>query len=221
MEMSLEEKVTQLWDIQEIRKLMAKYVYYGYSREWELVPDMFAKRDDIWIDCEGFGIFDGSKGINTFFVDWHHSMEGEGKGMFAIHSLTTEVIEVAEDGKTARGLWFSPGVETRLSEEVKNLESFWIWGMYAIDFIQENGEWRFWHFRIPHILLCDYHHSWTDLDQVKMGSMIKNSGRPEADRPSSFEPTFFSGDKKTHMFFEPPHPYKTEMDLEKFWKLKE
>lgn len=217
MELSSEQKIAQLWDTQEIRKLMAKYVYYGYGRTWERVPDMFSKRDDVWIDCEGFGIFDGHKGIETFFVEWHHSMEGDAEGMVSIHLLTTEVIEVAGDGKTARGLWFSPGTETRRKAADGNHEAFWVWGMYAIDFIKEDGEWKFWHFRIPHLLLCDYHHSWVDLDHIKLGSQIGHEGRPVADRPSSFPPTFYGTGKKTDLFFEPPIRYQKEDDLKDFW----
>jgi len=216
-ELTNEQKMIQLWDTQEISKLMAKYVYYGYGRTWELVPDLFAQRDDIWIDCEGFGIFDGKKGIESFFVNWHHSMEGDAEGMFCIHLLTTEIIEVATDGKTARGLWFSPGAETRKKMDDGAHEAYWIWGMYAIDFIKENGEWKFWHFRIPHILLCDYHNSWVDLDKIVMGSQIGHEGRPQADRPSSYNPTFFGTKKKTDLFFQPPHPYQTEDDLKDFW----
>lgn len=217
MGLSFEDKVMQLWDVQEVRKLMTKYAYYGYQREWEKVPEMFADRDDIWIDCEGFGVFDGLTGIKRFFVDWHHSMEGDAKGMVALHLLTTDIIEVAQDGKTARGLWMSPGAETRRRAGDNELEAFWVWGLYAIDFIKENDEWRFWHFRIPHLLLCDYHHSWVELDKVKLGSQIKNDGRPFVDRPSTYEGTFFGGEKKTNNFFEPPRPYKTEDDIKNLW----
>ena len=218
LEPTLEQKINRLWDVQEIKKLMSRYEYYAYGRAWENVPKMFANRDDIWIDCEGFGIFDGAKGIKTFFVDWHHSMEGDGKGMFALHLLTTDIIEVAADGRTARGLWMSPGAESRRSANDKDkLEAIWIWGLYAVDFIKEDGEWKFWHFRIPHLFLCDYHHSWIELDKVVMGSQIGNDGRPKADRPPSFDPTFFGSEKKTNMFFEPPRPYNTEADLKDFW----
>ena len=221
MDELLEKKYRQLIDENECRKLMTRYEYYAYSRVWELVPDMFADRDDIWIDCEGFGVFDGRKGVETFFVDWHHSMEGDAKGMLTLHTLTTDIIEVAGDGQTAHGLWISPGTETRHNANGEGNEAFWIWGLYAVDFIKDsNGEWKFWHFRIPHLLLCDYHHSWVDLDGVKMGSGIGNEGRPEADRPSTYDPTFYGGEKKTVFFFRPPYPYETEADLEKdnFWR---
>ena len=217
--MTAEEKMERLWDKEQIRSLMNRYEYYGYGRVWERVPDMFAKRDDIWIDCEGFGVFEGAKGIETFFVHWHHSMEGDAEGILTLHSTTTEVIEVAEDGMTAHGLWLSPGAETRRRADNGEHEAFWIWGLYAIDFIKEDGEWKFWHFRIPHLLLCDYHHSWVDLDGETMGKDVGNNGRPTVDRPSTFEPTFFGREKKTNMFFEPPIPYKTESDLKGFWNL--
>ena len=109
MSLTLEEKIERLWDTEQCRKLMARYEYYGYGRVWEKVPAMFANRDDIWIDCEGFGVFDGMKGVETFFVDWHHSMEGDAKGMLTLHTLTTECIEVAEDGQTADHVDVLPG----------------------------------------------------------------------------------------------------------------
>lgn len=218
MEKTLEQKMQQLWDENECRKLMTRYCYSGYQRTWELVPEMFAKRDDIWIDCEGFGVFEGRKGIETFFVKWHHSMEGDAKGIFSLHLLTSDIIEVAADGQTAHGLWISPGAEGRRRASDNQHEAYWIWGLYAIDFIKEDGEWKFWHFRIPHLLLCDYHHSWVDLDGEKMGGDIGNDGRPVADRPSTFDPTFFGREKMTNDFFTPPYPYETEADLKYFWK---
>jgi hypothetical protein len=216
-----EQKIERLWDTEQCRKLMAKYEYYAFCRTWENVPGMFAERDDIWIDCEGFGVFDGARGVRTFFVDWHHSMEGDARGMMTLHTLSTECIEVAEDGKTAHGLWISPGCETRRHATEDRNEAFWIWGLYAIDFIKEEGEWKFWHFRIPHLIVCDYHHSWVDLDGRVMGSDIGNDGRPDADRPNTFPPTFYGGEKKPTDFFEPPRPYRTEADLRGFWEMKD
>jgi hypothetical protein len=115
MEKTHEKMVQELWDTEQIRKLMARYVYYSYARLWNEVPGMFAQRDDIWVDCEGFGTFDGDAGIRRFFVDWHRSLEGDGIGTMTLHPLTTEIIEVAGNGETARGLWISPGTETKRS----------------------------------------------------------------------------------------------------------
>lgn len=216
MELSLEERVERLEDESAIRKLMGKYVYYAYGGAWQRVPPLFAGREDIWVDCEGFGIFDGAAGIERFFVQWHRSMEFDGKGIFALHPLTTDVIEVAADGKTARGLWISPGAESRLCVDTGGHDAFWMWGMYAVDFIKEDGEWRFWHFRIPHLMMCDYHNSWVEV--CGKPGRVKHAGRPKADRPTGCAETWYDVDKKPTMFFEPPHPYETEAQMQGFWK---
>ena len=36
------------------------------------------------------------------------------EGVLLVHYLATPMIEVAEDGKTARGVWRSPGIEAVL-----------------------------------------------------------------------------------------------------------
>jgi len=221
MEKSYEKMAQELWDTEQIRKLMARYVYYSYARTWNEVPGMFAKREDIWIDCEGFGTFDGDAGIRRFFVDWHKSLEGDGIGTMTMHPLTTEVIEVAGNGETARGLWISPGTETKKSFKTGELEAFWIWGLYAIDFIKENGEWKFWHFRIPHLLLSDYHHSWVELAREKMTEQVANEGRPHVDRPQQCEPTFYNINGRPSQFYLPPLPFESEADLKDFWVLPE
>lgn len=219
--MTIEQKMQHLWDENEVRKLMSRYIYYSYARTWELVPEMFAKRDDIWIDCEGFGVFDGAKGIETFFVQWHHAMEGDGKGILTLHTLTTDIIEVSDDGLTAHGLWISPGTETRTAMATGQKEAFWIWGLYAVDFIKEDDEWKFWHFRIPHLFMCDYHRSWPELERMNIpsGSLIYSTGRPTADRPSVSAPTYYRCDKEPSNFYEPPRKYATEAELQDFWKL--
>ena len=215
--LSLEEKVQRLLDIQEIRNLMGKYEYYAFNNDWERVVPMFTSRPDCYVDCEGIGVLEGIAGIRKFFVDWHNSLNGDVNGVFSLHALTTEVIEVAEDGRTARGIWISPGAEAKHSVD-GSLESYWIWGKYPIDFIKEGGVWKFWKFRIPHDLLCDYHNSWTDLDGKGLGEDISSAeAKPVGDRPSVFPPNFYSGSRPASSFFGPPLPFRTEKDLDGFW----
>ena len=215
--LTLEEKVQRLLDIQEIRNLMGKYEYYGFNNDPESIVAMFSTRPDAYVDCEGIGVLEGPAGIRKFFVDWHKSLNGDVNGVFSIHAVTTEVIEVAEDGRTARGIWISPGAEAKHSGE-GTLESYWIWGKYTVDFIKEDGQWKFWKFRIPHDLLCDYHHSWTDLDGQKLGGDIESvEAKPVGDRPSVYPENFYSGKRPVSTFFVPPLPYRTEKDLAGFW----
>ena len=44
---------------------------------------------------------------------------------------------MAEDGKTAKGVWMSPGHEARVLGG--KLTAMWVWGTYGEDFIKEDG----------------------------------------------------------------------------------
>jgi len=215
--LSLEDKVQRLLDIHEIRNLMGKYEYYGFNNDPESIVEMFSSRSDVYVDCEGIGVMEGPDGVRKFFVDWHKSLNGDVNGVFAIHAVTTEVIEVAEDGKTARGIWISPGAETKHSVNGK-LEAYWIWGKYPVDFIKEDDQLKFWKFRIPHDLLCDFYHSWVELADVPLGgNMASEEAKPVGDRPSVYPPNFYSTKRPSSGFFVPPVKYKTEKDLDGFW----
>jgi hypothetical protein len=58
----------------------------------------------------------------------------------AEHTLTTSVIEIAGDRKTAKGVWNSPGHETMPIGE--RPIAHWCWNRYGVDFILENSEWK-------------------------------------------------------------------------------
>ena len=53
------------------------------------------------------------------------------------------MIEVAEDGGTAKGIWHCMGAYADVKPEGPT--SSWLWGYYAGDFILEDGQWWIWH----------------------------------------------------------------------------
>jgi hypothetical protein len=67
---------------------------------------------------------------------------GQG-GAMDFHILPTGVVEVAEDGLTAKGVWYSPGMIIQGSGS--NISGTWIYETYAMDFVKEDGVWRIWH----------------------------------------------------------------------------
>lgn len=68
-------------------------------------------------------------------------------GEYATHTQSTPIIEIAGDGKTAKGLWYSIGYITRGSvvDGKVTQSGNWMWEKYAVDFAKENGEWKIWH----------------------------------------------------------------------------
>jgi hypothetical protein len=82
-------------------------------------------------------------------------------GLAYMHTLTTPVIEVAEDGETAKGVWISPGYMTMPYRE--RLRAFWHWDRYGVDFIKEDGKWKIWHFFVGREFTSPYEKSWVDI----------------------------------------------------------
>ena len=75
----------------------------------------------------------------------------KGGAMF-IHSTTTPVIEVADDLKTARAVFLSPGFEGIAAKKMGT----WANSKYAYEFIFEDGEWKVWKCRIFPVFRNDY-----------------------------------------------------------------
>ena len=63
----------------------------------------------------------------------------------SVHTLVTDVIEVAEDGQSARGSFITPGViHSRLTQFGKKYCMI-LWERYGSDFVLEDGKWVYLH----------------------------------------------------------------------------
>jgi hypothetical protein len=78
-----------------------------------------------------------------------------------MHPLTTPIIEVAGDGQTAKGMWYSPGQVTEVSSDGKPSAN-WIWEKYGVDFVKEDGAWKIWHIHMYTDFFTQVGKSWTD-----------------------------------------------------------
>ncbi len=66
-----------------------------------------------------------------------------GVGQLCGLPITTPVVEIAEDGQTAKGIWHIQGSDNGLTEY--GPLSYWTLGFLAIDFRLEDGDWKLWH----------------------------------------------------------------------------
>ncbi|MCD8156979.1 MAG: hypothetical protein LUD53_06045 [Clostridiales bacterium] len=80
-----------------------------------------------------------------------------------VHTICTDIIEIGDDGRTARACFLTPGIafgalkpssmkNSRVYSERKEKTKYdlkrysvVIWERYGTDFIKQNGEWRFLH----------------------------------------------------------------------------
>jgi hypothetical protein len=69
-----------------------------------------------------------------------------GAGNISFRTLTTPIIHIAGDGKTAKAYWYTPGFQANIQNGQGN--SIWSYEKYAIDFVKEDGAWKIWHFHV-------------------------------------------------------------------------
>ncbi len=159
------EHLVERWeDRRDVKNQMGKFVHYLLlKKEADIVDDLWSGRDDI---CYGvndgwyagrenvknyFGWFPGytakvAKCIKDRFPDELGDKTDEevfGVGLMEIKSISNYVIEVAEDGETAKGICCLFGFNTTV--DTRGPISNWILGPVSMDFVYEDAHWKIWH----------------------------------------------------------------------------
>jgi hypothetical protein len=209
---SLEKRLKKMEAIWEIHKVMSKYEYYLSACMGDEITDLFARKaPGVTANIGDWGEYIGIEGIRRLFSG--RISIGDMTGFMGETALTNEIIEVAEDGKTAKATWMAPGVETTRDAANNNaIRSAWCWGKYACDFIKEDGEWKLWHFNHFLTFFADYDKSWAEGGEHytrKPDFKISMPVELAPDRPSPNRHNPYDPNGKRDLFPTFPKPYKT------------
>lgn len=162
---SLKAELQRVKDVSEIQNVMSRRAFYHSIGRNELELDLWAKKQPIrWAQNQGCWI--GMPSLRVYYDEVNRKMQAadlerlsklnpaikndpanRGVGNNAIHTLTTPIIEVARDGKTAKGMWYTPGV-ILTSPDGKQPVGLWIWERYGVDFVREDGRWALLHVQV-------------------------------------------------------------------------
>jgi hypothetical protein len=160
----------------EVQNTFSKHSYYhAASRHVDELADVWVKEDGPYAATASWtsamGIIEGIAQIRRFYGDnltEHLKMllartskvipeiknvpENLGVGFgYEMNFLTTPVIEIAGDGKTAKGLWYSPGINTVgsvMEGGETSMRGEWRMTKYGVDFAREDDKWKIWHISI-------------------------------------------------------------------------
>jgi hypothetical protein len=167
---SLQHENGRLQAINEIQNLMSKYEYLHTTNRHKDVMEMYAKNaPGVSISMKEMGCWEGRDAPQKAWGHLDMSVGDNPVGMLAIHPTTTSVIEVAQDGKTAKGVWIGTGLVASVDKESGKSNCMWEWDRYGVDFIKEAGKWKFWHFHVYTIFNCGWDDKWAD--QFNRGEM--------------------------------------------------
>lgn len=158
--MTTSELLTKAELALEAENIMALHCYYhtqGYNKE-ELEDIWVTKDEDVsW--AQGFGARDSlshmylAYGLNyrrnslsnyECLLKVYPSVKDYDASPLmemAMHTLTTPMVEVADDLQTIKGWWYTPGTIGSNLNFTRRQEGSWMWERYAIDFlVEDDGE---------------------------------------------------------------------------------
>ncbi len=143
--MNAEQLARLAVDIHEINNLMSLHSWYHAALMHDVeIEEIWSGRDDIVLWFEASGRFEGPEAIKGGYG--RAVSRAATRGFFSWHTITTPVVEVAADGQTAKGIWYTPGIAGFFKEGKSNFN--WMFEKYGVDFIREDGVWKIWHMHV-------------------------------------------------------------------------
>lgn len=129
--------------------------------------------------------------------------ERYGVGVFRVEPLACPVIEIAEDGATARGLWYCQGATADTGPAGPT--AHWTWGYCAADFVREGDEWRIWHLQRTNDIDARCGSDWAR-QATPLPPLPAFEGLPQAYLPAPTRPARLRGLYTPGRQLEPPPP---------------
>jgi hypothetical protein len=217
----------------DIENLFNRYMYFHNAFEDErIIP--------LWVaeDTPGIRARYTNAGVYTDYesVIRYHQGRPTPVGKLILHYTTTPVIEVAADGRTAKGVWIMAGTESGLTDpdvarespdymfspgevDGKKVWAHWVWCKYAIDFLRQEGEWKIWKFRCYELARAPFEENWISFAEKNQEAFaldlmyFGDNGWPvfippaEEPVPTTYHP--YSPTTRQTLEPEPPLPHDT------------
>jgi hypothetical protein len=194
---SLEAMVTRDADVIAIEQLQSRFQHWLSLGRADKVRALFAL-DTPGVSAEegDSGVFIGPNGIARLYPD----KETPELGMYHEQRAVNPVIEIAKEGKTAKGVWYSPGI---VSDGPKNVQG-WMYGKYDMDYIKENGEWKILHLRWRETFTTSFEKGWLYEQHIPEVGKCRPPYYPP-DEPTTYHRPF-DRSRINYMLPEPPEP---------------
>ncbi len=196
-----------------IQNEMGRAVSAFNFRQADRLLSFFAlDQEDVWLEFADEGVFNGPEAVKAII---NEMVGADAKpGEMLDMQLTTPMIEVADDLKTAKAVWWMPGAGAIPQEEGDPM-AIWAWGELAVTFIREGGDWKIWHLHYFRYMKCDYKKGW--VDDTSMINRLNTPLHPMADTTTYHNP--YSPTNIRAGLPCAPKPYQTYTDADRRWEL--
>lgn len=192
---SLLTRVQQLEDRLEIQQVQSKYIHYLFKQRFDrIVDECFAKRlADVSVEFSDSGVYRGLESVRALYRSFEVTKTIP--GFFILHMAVNPVIEIAEDGLSARSHWLSPGAAG------SDRSASWIWGTFYIDYVKEDGRWLIAHSNLVPVFRNRYETSWA---QAPDHGTVRGVLAAPPDEPITLYKPYNEAKKQSDMFKDHP-----------------
>jgi hypothetical protein len=230
------EQLARKWqDKFDVKNIMSKYASsFLMKREKDIYDICFCKGEHEPTLSFNNGTYVGEDAIRKYFdaVDANTQIKSKlvqklfpeflahrsdrdihGVGESTVFPIVAGVVEIADDGKTAKGSWLCFGADISIGTD--GPVHRWQYGTMAADFIKENGYWRIWH--LIHVIDLDTPggSNWAKEPKVYADlpefEELRGLSLPTPTVPAELHESFSVGRPFTRMPL-PPEPYVTFAD---------
>ena len=227
-----DELVVRIWDKENVLKTINRHSYY-YTNEMRR-----EELNAIWVREPSHrrtaslsynnGYYVGFDEIERHYVGYrtqqrytalapYHEADGKiemsgrnlGLGCAAMHTSTTPLVYIAEDGQTAQYLGYHLGFESTGKPD-GSADTYMDLGLIHADLVKEDGEWKIWHLSLEHdhTITVGQNYAKVPVRQApEEDPLYVNFGKPTVER-TVYDP-FFGWE---NMFYDMPRPYTTMTD---------
>ncbi len=160
--MTTEQKIQRALDMLEIQNVTSLHEYYHNAlMHCEELRDIWARKTPGITWTNNTDKYIGEKSVYKFYCDGVPT--GDAKtGALWYHMLTTPVVEVSGDGKTAKAIYMSFGnVSGAMGPDPKGAAQ-WTQEKYGFDMVKEDGRWKIWHLRTYVDFYSPFEKSWLE-----------------------------------------------------------
>lgn len=176
---SNEERLIRVWDIEHVKDLMSRRTVYEINGQYmEELADLWVQEPENQATAsfgKNWGYYVGMEEIRRYYQDCLGRFE-KNPGQLLFHPLSTPNVNLAGDGKTAQGTWYSIGADCYPRED-GTAECSWNCQKICADFIKEKGGWKIWHVVFSNDFTVETGHDLGEQQTI----YIRGTGRDEVE----------------------------------------
>lgn len=174
------EQLVERWEhLRAIKNLMGRMsADYTLKKEGQMFSKYWASCEDVSL-CTNEGWYLGAEAVKGYYqtladqitaqsklianifpeeLGGKSEAELNGVGTMDYKPVDTPVVEIAADGKTAKGIWCIRGSHSKILPS--GPVAYWEWGWFAADFILEDGAFKIWHLQYLQEVCRPSGHPW-------------------------------------------------------------